>query len=590
MKPFLLRAIRLHLGESATRRPKARFRAERFVGALLVAVVAAACSDQKTQLAGPNERQSSASAAASRTGPSPEYMQSLVRRPAGGRKAPRMDVLPGDPTTLVESFDDPLSGWLTRFMGLNSNLKNLYVQYNSCWDPKPNPDDCRGNNLDGLWIADDNNESPNSYIRFTSEFAASLTGFALDIGNHVSDARLKIYDKDMNVLLDEAIPLGCSNCEYGNPEGENVYSHHGVTSSNGIGGFDITSRESSVEGNVGIDNIQATQGSEEETTEEVPAGEPATVTVKEDGKVVAGVDIPEDTFDEDVTVHVEFREPTPDAPCHKYLLGQTGKCLEITAKDAEGNDAKLLKDVIIGLCVPKDLEADLFKSKTDVSRPVALEEVEAPFLECNPETGSRAPRNWLEGLAMGVTKRVGRWISPKLLYASDRGFGGRVDHEDAPLDEGGLSVFTWASPIQVNHAGLSLNVFNSGKDAFVVTGVFAPRAEGEVIFDAAQIVKVGYGREEFVIPGGSFKWSSFLKRFIYVKLTQTGVNYMDIEPNTGAFHLTGRALTEGDAMPAHRPFSFQIEKGSDIRVRGALLHCSAGNPDFPKTGACVTQH
>ncbi len=152
-----------------------------------------------------------------------------------------------------EFFNDPLSGWKSRFLGLYSNLQNYYVATDRCWST-PGGEDCRGNNLDGLWMHDGDGEDLNSYIRFSPEFAASLTSMSIDVGSHDSSAVLTIYDRDLNVLLEEPIPVGCSYCAYPPGSGNrNSYVRFAVGSSNGIGGFDVVGHH--VEGNVGIDNV-----------------------------------------------------------------------------------------------------------------------------------------------------------------------------------------------------------------------------------------------------------------------------------------------------------------------------------------------
>jgi hypothetical protein len=499
--------------------------------------------------------------------------------------------------TLVEAFDNPLSGWKTRFLGVNSNLRNYYVQYNNCWVvPAPEEEeDCRGNNLDGLWIADDNNDDGNSDIRFVPAFAATLTSLELDIGSHTS-AKLKIYDKDMNVLLDEAIPLGCSNCSYsGTPQ---VYSHHAVRSTNGIGGFDIIdadlTNDQAVEGNVGIDNVTVTQETANETTQRVPAGEAATVAVEEecasdpDGKcAVAGIDIPTGTFNEDVTVTVRLEKLDAGETCHDYLIGQTKECLEITAKRADGTDAPINAGVrpIVGLCLPEHLAVEMFKFEDRQGRAVPLEQTGASFLNCAEfELADAAARNWLEGLAVGVAKRVGRWLTPKPLYAADRGFGGF-------LDDGHLSFFTWAPAIQVAGAGLAVNLFNSGKDVYTVWGTFGLEAKdfdpglGEVGFDPARdAVIVGYGKKVHTIGVNSFKWSTFLKRYVYAaKVTGSGITAMEINPVDGKFLVVGTTKpSEGAADPTYRPFDLRIGQ----RARGAGLECGTNKNKYK----CVLQH
>jgi hypothetical protein len=144
-----------------------------------------------------------------------------------------------------KTFDD----WLSNFMG-TSNLENYYVSTGTL------DENFRGNNDDGIWISDGDLSNKESYIRFTdSSYSASITSFSLDIGSHVSGARIVIYDKDLTELLNEEIPKGCSNCMGGG----NIYFNFGVTSTNGVAGFDIIS--GGIEGNVGIDNVLVETGS-----------------------------------------------------------------------------------------------------------------------------------------------------------------------------------------------------------------------------------------------------------------------------------------------------------------------------------------
>lgn len=218
-------------------------RAPRLTLTLAALVAVAACtSDSATNVV--DDLDAPSISAAGQMAPTPLRIDQPV--------APRVEdglLFSAGGTILTEAFDDPLSGWKTRFMGLYSNLQNLYVQYGSCWSG-PNDEDCRGNNLDGIWIADDDNSNSNSYIRFDAGFAETIQSFAMDIGSHIGGT-LTVYDADLNVILSSAIPYGCSNCAYGS--GSNIYHNFAVTSTNGVGGFDITG--SWVEGNVGIDNI-----------------------------------------------------------------------------------------------------------------------------------------------------------------------------------------------------------------------------------------------------------------------------------------------------------------------------------------------
>jgi hypothetical protein len=493
--------------------------------------------------------------------------------------------------TMTEAFPDPLSGWKTRFLGLHTNMENHYVMVNQCFYPSNVVDeDCRGNNWDGLWVSDRDVNDGNVYIRFDAEFAATLTSLALDIGSHLSDAVLKIYDKDMNVLLTETIPLGCSNCSMNNP-GANIYSRHGIASTNGIGGFDIVDPSSpvNVEGNVGIDNVTVTQGEEGETTRRIDSDDPNTntVAVEEDANgdgnssPVAGITIPPGTFNEDVDVTVRVVEVTPDVPCHDFLIAQIGKCVEITATNVDGGaPATLNNNVTVGVCLPEDLHIEMYKFDSPTGRAIPLRQVPFDVVCDDAEFASAKPGNWLEGLAMGLSRKVGRLISPKLAYAADRGFGGEVEKD------GGLSTFTWAAPIQLSRAAIAINLFHSGKDAFGVSGAFslAPKDDDphkdEHGFDpAAHDVTVAFGSLVESIPRTSWRFVQRTNRWTYVSAASVGVNYLDINPETGDFRLAGRTLSKDDALPAGRAFTLQVGH----RIRGHFLLCSA-------PGICTAQH
>jgi len=191
--------------------------------------------------------------------------------------------------TLVESFDDPLADWKTRFMGLHSNLENYYVTYTG------SDDTFRGNNSDGLWLSDGDMASKNSYIRFDSSFGETITSFTIDIGSDRTTATLTIYDVDLNVLVQSAIPLGCSSCG-----GSNIYHNFSTTSTNGIGGFDITATAFGVEGNVGIDNIVVEASTEIEVDIDI---KPGTINCNRENGVIAVAILTTEDFDATTVDH-----------------------------------------------------------------------------------------------------------------------------------------------------------------------------------------------------------------------------------------------------------------------------------------------
>jgi len=310
----------------------------------------------------------------------------------------------------------------------------------------------------------------------------------------------------------------------------------------------------------------------------VPAEQPATVTVTEGGKSVAGVDIPAGTFTQDVTVtvHFVFVDLAAGQRCHDFLLGQIGRCLEITAVDHTGSKATLHKPVTVGLCLATARPLDMFKFEDRQGNVVALEQTAAAFLDCSGVTfGSAESSNPLNRFAT----RLWRWLEPKPLMAAHTGFGGIVPGPK-------LSFFTWAAPIQISFAGLGVNVRSSGKDEFAVSGTFNMGAkdfqpnEGEQGFHpAAEAVIVGFGKYFQTIPNGSFKPRAG-GRFVYTapRGTTTGVLVMEIRSD-GGFTTGGAVVTEGGTLPAFRPFSLQIGH----RTQGAGLKCGSD-------GKCVRQH
>ena len=322
-------------------------------------------------------------------------------------------------------------------------------------------------------------------------------------------------------------------------------------------------------GGIGYDNfrIDNTPG-----TTEVVGSDGGTVTLQENTKPVAGIDIPQGTFNENVIVTVRF-VPLTGQRCHDFLLGQIGRCLEITANQADGGGKAVLNNpVTVGLCLDQERPLDLFKFEDRQGNVAALEQTAASFLDCSgfqlSSAGSSNPLN-------RFATRLWRWLEPKPLMAAHSGFGGIVP---------ALSSFTWAAPIQISFAGLGVNVRRSGKDGFAVSGTFNMAAkdfqpyQGEQGFDpATQAVTVGFGKYFRTIPANSFK--PRFGRFIYTAPlgTTTGVLAMEIRSD-GGVTTSGAVPTEGGTLPAYRPFSLQIGH----RTQGAGLKCGSD-------GKCVRQ-
>ena len=308
-----------------------------------------------------------------------------------------------------------------------------------------------------------------------------------------------------------------------------------------------------------------------QTTQPVPAGEPATVTITDNGEPVAGIDIPAGTFTEDVTVTVRFVTTTQSAPCHDYLLGQLGRCLQITAVNSAGQPVINNQPMTVGLCLPASVgPRELFKFESRQDTPKALKQTMVPFLDCDGfQVGSAAPSGSLKGLAMGVAKRVGRWLSPAPLYAAHGGFGGQISLGD------GLSFFTWAAPLQITQAGLAVNVFNSGQDAYALAGTlnlqpksFDPFSTESGFSPAAEAVTVAFAGNSYTIPAGSFRFAAPLNRWVYVGRSTSGITAMSIQPTTGAFSVAASVPT-GGALPINKSFTVQIGH----RTQGLLLVC-----------------
>lgn len=329
---------------------------------------------------------------------------------------------------------------------------------------------------------------------------------------------------------------------------------------------------------LGIDDIRYAPAAG--NTQFVPAGDPGRVTVTENGQPVAGIDFPAGTFDEDVTVTVKFVTTTESARCHDYLLGQTGRCLQITALNTDGEKVTNRQPMTAGLCLPAGAGArELFKFEDPQDTPHALAQTMVPFLDCDGfQVGSAAPDGSLKGLATGLANRVGRWLSPSPLYAAHGGFGGQI------LAGDGLSFFTWASPLQISHAGLAVNVRSSGKDAYALTGTFNLQMKGfepfssESGFSAGdEDVTVAFGTNSYTIDAGSFRYAPRLRRWLYAARAVDGITAMSFDPATGNFIVAATVPTAG-ALPIDKPFSLQIGH----RTQGLLLKCGT-------TGACVPQ-
>jgi hypothetical protein len=151
---------------------------------------------------------------------------------------------------LTESFDVPFPAWQSGWLGTNSNLENYYVVYGS-------PDTFRGNNPDGLWVADQGPAHRGTVaITFNPAFGSTLTSFSIDIAGYLP-INLEVFDMSHNVILNTPVVL-----TFGGTTNPGVYSHYSVNSTNGISGFAFVPPDQNyfVEGNTSIDNVSVFQG------------------------------------------------------------------------------------------------------------------------------------------------------------------------------------------------------------------------------------------------------------------------------------------------------------------------------------------
>ena len=150
---------------------------------------------------------------------------------------------PAHSAVLTEDFEAPFADWETRWFGTESNAQNYYV-VNSGSTP-----DYRGNNPDGLWLADGNNGA--ILITFNADFAASLTELSFDIATF-TNTTLTIFDTNgVNLFSGVVTPTSGAFTDPG------TYVRYGAISANGIGGFSLSG---SAEGNTSIDNLVAVTG------------------------------------------------------------------------------------------------------------------------------------------------------------------------------------------------------------------------------------------------------------------------------------------------------------------------------------------
>ncbi len=142
----------------------------------------------------------------------------------------------------VEDFEASFPTWESGWLGTNSNLTNYYGVGQG-----------RGNNPDGLWIADGLNNGSNAVITFDAGFGSSISSFSIDITTWINSAVLSVFDMNLNTLFS-----GVITSYAGAMSNPGSYQNFLVNSANGISGFSIVGN--GIEGNTSIDNVVVTTG------------------------------------------------------------------------------------------------------------------------------------------------------------------------------------------------------------------------------------------------------------------------------------------------------------------------------------------
>jgi len=145
-------------------------------------------------------------------------------------------------SVLVEDFEASFPTWESAWLGSNSNLQNYYGVGGG-----------RGNNPDGLWIADGLNNGSISEINFESSFGASINEFSIDVTTWINGATFEAFDMNGVSLVNTVITV--MRGAYTDP---GVYQNISFNSQNGVSGFKITG--GSIEGSTSIDNVIVNTG------------------------------------------------------------------------------------------------------------------------------------------------------------------------------------------------------------------------------------------------------------------------------------------------------------------------------------------
>lgn len=145
-------------------------------------------------------------------------------------------------TVYIEDFEETFPTWESGWLGTYSNIQNVYGIGMG-----------RGNNPDGLWIADGLGNGSITQISFDTAFGASITQFSIDTTTWVSGALFTAFDMDGNTLVSTII-----NVMKGAYVDPGDYQTISFSSLNGVSGFSITG--GAIEGNTSIDNVIVNTG------------------------------------------------------------------------------------------------------------------------------------------------------------------------------------------------------------------------------------------------------------------------------------------------------------------------------------------
>jgi hypothetical protein len=143
-------------------------------------------------------------------------------------------------TTYSEDFEAAFPSWESSWLAQNSNIQNYYGI--SAY---------RGNNPDGLWIADGLSNGSITEITFDSAFGKSVTNFSIDVTTWISGAKFEAFD-----MSGKSIASSLITSMYGAYSDPGQYQTISFSTTNGLSGFNITG--GSIEGNTSIDNVVAT--------------------------------------------------------------------------------------------------------------------------------------------------------------------------------------------------------------------------------------------------------------------------------------------------------------------------------------------